>query len=160
MDYYKNASKIEEKLAEALTDENMILRTSSAKYPYTLNIVQDQSPGGQMMLYATSEGDTSSRDAAIRFIFNLDGLVIRTDSRVIVSDAFMNKIKGLAKKLHYAWLQAFYAEHTAEVKSDDTVEDDTEEADTEDCDNVQSDEAEDDPVDPVFDGFFGEPEDE
>lgn len=113
MDYYKHVRQIEVKLAETLADENMLARTSNTKYPYVLNILQDQSPEAQMELYSASDGNTSSRDAAIRFIFYLDGLVIRTDSRVIVSDAFMNKIKNQAKKLHYAWLQAYFAEMTA-----------------------------------------------
>lgn len=76
-------------------------------------MLQDQSPEAQMPIYEESDGNTSSRDSAIRFIFLLDGIVIRTDNRVVVSDAFMSKIKGLAKKLHAAFCYAYFAQHIA-----------------------------------------------
>ena len=155
MDYYKNVRLIEDKLSEVLAPEKMVFSASNSKYPYILSISQDRSTEAQMEIYAMSDGKTSSHDAAIRFIFELDGLVIRTDSRVIVSDAFMNKIKGLAKKLHYAWLQAYYAEHTAATDASTTTEGNTEEDD----DDVIKD-AEDIPVDDTFAGFFDDPEDE
>lgn len=152
MDYYKHVRQIEVKLAETLADENMLGRVSNTKYPYVLNILQDQSPEEQMELYSTSDGNTSSRDAAIRFIFHLDGLVIRTDSRVIVSDAFMNKIKNQAKKLHYAWLQAYFAERTAGAV--DTGMENT------NFDAEADDFGTDGPSDDPFGDFYDEQEDE
>lgn len=128
MDYYKNVRILEDKLSGVLADENMLLRVNSRIYPYTINIVQDQSPEAQMYLYSTTDGNTSSHDSAIRLMFQLDGLVIRTDSRVIVSDSLMNKIKGLSKKLHYAFLQAYFAWMTTEghaASEDDFVGDDS-----------------------------------
>ena len=152
MDYYKHVRQIEVKLAETLADENMLGRVSNTKYPYVLNILQDQSPEAQMELYSTSDGNTSSWDAAIRFIFHLDGLVIRTDSRVIVSDAFMNKIKNQAKKLHYAWLQAYFAERTAGAV--DTGMENT------NFDAEADDFGTDGPSDDPFGDFYDEQEDE
>lgn len=166
MDYYKHVRQIEVKLAETLADENMLGRVSNTKYPYVLNILQDQSPEAQMELYSTSDGNTSSRDAAIRFIFHLDGLVIRTDSRVIVSDAFMNKIKNQAKKLHYAWLQAYFAEMTAgvvaEAPQDDAEADEAVDVGTENAefDTEMDDFGTDGPSDDPFGDFYDEQEDE
>ena len=156
MNYYKNVRLIEDKLSEVLEPEKMVFSASNSKYPYILSISQDRSTEAQMEIYAMSDGKTSSYDAAIRFIFELDGLVIRTDSRVIVSDSFMNKINGLAKKLHYAWLQAYYAEHTADATTTAT----TTTGNTEEDDDDVIKDAEDIPVDDTFAGFFVDPEDE
>lgn len=111
MDYYANVQKLENKLSEILCAYNLLFRFNTNKYPIVLTIYQDVSPEAQTELFSVDDGNVSSRDSKIQFIFKLDSFEIQTNSRVVISDALMGKIKGVAKKLHYSYLQAFFAEY-------------------------------------------------
>ena len=146
--YYANLVALENKLGETLNNEGMVFTLKTDRYPITLTISPNASPAAQMGFFATN-GDSSSTDALMQFIFNLNALEIRTDNRFVISDALMSKIKGQAKKIHHAFLEGFFAEHirllskaatpvTAEPVYDAPAKDET------DADE--------------FDGFFGDPE--
>lgn len=142
MDYFINARTLGDKLASILADKSLLHVLETNRYPITLTIRQNQAPDAQMALYDTSDSTVSSQDSVIQFIFNLDGLKVQTDSRVIIEDAFLSKIKGLAKKIHYAYLQAYFANTVAALpQTDEDPEDEYLEEDN-------------------FDGFYEDLEDE
>lgn len=138
MSFYDKAKSIENKIGEALADEDLVYTLHTKSYPATLIISQSQSPAAQMGFLADAEdGGVSSKDSALRFIFEMDGIKIHTDNRLIITDAFMTKLKGLAKKWHIAYTHAYFADHI----NQQAVADDTEPAqdDTENPDSVTQD---------------------
>lgn len=111
MSFYDNAKEIEGKIGKALADEGLVYTLHTKSYPATLVISQSQSPSAQMDFLAnTEDGGVSSKDSALRFIFELDGIKIHTDNRLIITDAFMTKLKGLAKKWHTAYTHGYFAD--------------------------------------------------
>jgi len=80
-------------------------------YPLTLIISRNQAPEAQMSFLDMNDGEGSALDFSLRFIFGIDGLEIQTSSRLRMTDEFLNKLKGLAKKWHAAYTHAFFAEH-------------------------------------------------
>ena len=113
MKYYENLATLENKLAKILNDEGMVFTFKTSQYPITLTVSRDVSPSAQMAFYSMNDG-ASSADAKLQFIFKLDALEIRTENRLEIPDALMTKIKGLAKKIHHAFLEGFFAEHIAD----------------------------------------------
>ena len=107
MNAYANVSLIENKLDELLSENHLVHTFRTSSYPVVLTISQDASPEAQVALFESTDGSVSSRDAKLRLIFELDGLKIKTSSRLVLTDALMNKIKGLAKKLNSAYKEAF-----------------------------------------------------
>lgn len=171
MSYYDNAKVIESKIGKALAAEGLVYTLHTKAYPATLVISQSQSPDAQMnFLENADEGGVSSKDSALRFIFELDGIKIHTDNRLIITDAFMTKLKGLAKKWHTAYTHAFFADKIGQQgNTDDTeqAQDDTEttdfvteepDFDTPDAEDVTEDgdfDAEDFPIDEAADALIG-----
>lgn len=171
MSFYDNAKKIENKIGEALADEGLVYTLRTKSYPAVLIISQSQSPAAQMdFLAQADEGGVSSKDSALRFIFEMDGIKIHTDNRLIITDAFMTKLKGLAKKWHTAYTHAYFADHISQQSdSNDTEQpqddmenpaDVTEDPDSviEDAENVTEDgdfDSEDFPVDECADAIVG-----
>lgn len=141
MKLYANVALIEDKLAETLTENHLVHAFRTDVYPVVLTISQDVSPEAQIALFESTDGSVSSRDATLRLIFELDGLKIQTDSRLVISDALMNKIKGLAKKLNSAYKEAFFADRIGIV-----------EAVTMPC--TSADDCDNDSDSDKFDGFF------
>ena len=141
MSYFDNYQNHVDKLADVLSEHSLAHKFDRSKYPITLTISQDVSIEAQMALYTEADGSLSSRDAVLRFIFKMDSLEIQTNSRLVISDKLMNKIKGLAKKMHYSYLQAFFAERMQGG---------------EDCDreSTPDDDADPDEDDASFDGFY------
>lgn len=109
--YYKACLDLQDKLLDLLNGEGLVFSFHTSSYPITLVVSRDVSPDAQMELFSNADGDTSSVGAKLQFIFKLDALEIRTNDRLIISDALMTKIKGLAKKIHHAFLEGFFAEH-------------------------------------------------
>lgn len=141
MSYYTNAKEIEGKIGKVLAKEGLVYTFKTSQYPITLIISQSQSPAAQMSFMETGDDGVSSKDAALRFIFELDGLKIHTSSRLIITDELMSKLKGLAKKLHTAYVHAYFADRT-ECVSYINIEDDTEQSqdDTPEAEDVPENE--------------------
>lgn len=155
MDYFANVRKLEDKLGAALVDRNLLYSFRTSQFPIVLTVSQNQDVGAQMDLLAGSDGSVSSADAVLRLIFKLDALEIQTDSRFVIPDDLLTKIKSIGKKWHYAYLQAFFAE----VRKSKVPEDiDDSEDDYEDEERYEADAEEDDSSD--FDDFYGEEPDE
>ena len=110
MDFYTNVKEIESKMGKKLAKNNLLYEFQTKRYPITLTIKQDRSPDAQMEIFDTTDGAVSSCDAVLRFIFKLDRLEVQTDSRLVIDDDLLGKIKGFAKKLHAAHTAAYYAE--------------------------------------------------
>ena len=99
---------IKEKLDKLLCDNCLVGEFHCNSYPIYLSISQDVSPAAQMELYDTSDAGVSARDSRLLFIFQDASILVRTDSRMIIPDDLMSKIKGLAKKMHYMHLQIYF----------------------------------------------------
>lgn len=136
MSYYTNAKEIEGKIGKVLAKEGLVYTFKTSQYPITLIISQSQSPAAQMSFMETGDNGVSSKDAALRFIFELDGLKIHTSSRLIITDELMSKLKGLAKKLHTAYVHAYFADH---IDYFETPPCDTDSEDTEDTEQPEDD---------------------
>lgn len=122
MSFYDNATAIKNKIETALVDENLVLTIQEKTYPITLIISQSQSPYAQMSFISSGEDGVSAKDSSLRFIFELDGLKIHTSSRLIITDALMQKLKGLAKKWHTAYTHGYFADHIGQKDNTDDME--------------------------------------
>ena len=105
---FQELMTIEGKLAELLAAHNLVYTFSSDDYPISITVEPNLDPSAQMEMFANDDAGVSSRDAKLRFIFQDGNIIVRTDSRLIISDALLSKIKGLAKKMHYLYLQAYH----------------------------------------------------
>lgn len=100
--------EVQEKLNELLAKNRLVGTFNCDSYPIFLSVGQNMDPAEQMALFSDAEDGVSARDARLRLIFKDGDILIRTDSRLIISDDLMGKIKNYAKKLHYLYLQAFH----------------------------------------------------
>ena len=150
MGHYDAAKAIQDKIEDFLDSENLVLTILDKAYPLSLIISQNRSPYAQMELQTFGDGDISATNSRLQFVFELDGLKIRTDDRLVITDAFMNKLKGLAKKWHAAFCAAFVAENLTGFYKEadgDTVEEVTLEEVT--LEEIDAEAAAD-----IFDGFM------
>lgn len=138
MDYFITTRSLEDKLAEMLAEKNLLHVMDKSRYPITLTVTQNQAPDAQMAIFDTTDGRMSSSDSVLRFIFNLDGIEINTNSRLVIDDKFMNKIKNQAKKIHAAFVHAWFATNISALRLN--MPDFAEERDAEDAGS--------------FDGFY------
>ena len=99
----------ENKLAATLAEHNLVHRFDATKYPVTITISPDASMDAQVSMLENAENGVSSADAKLSFIFPVGDIEVRTFGRLYISDTLMSKVKGLCKKMHYLWLQAFFA---------------------------------------------------
>lgn len=152
MNPYANVVLLENKLAETLAENHLVHTFRTRSYPVVLIISQDVSPEAQIAIFEDADSSISSRDAKLRPIFELDGLKIQTDSRLVISDALMNKIKGLAKKLNSAYKEAFFADRIGMAESVSTPVEPADDGDGEDDASSE--------FDGFFDGVDGDPSDE
>lgn len=109
----------EQKLEALMQDNNLTYSFNTDSYPITLSVSQDLDPSAQMEIYDTSAGDVSDRDSKLTFIFRDGELIVRSDSRLVISDDLLGKIKGLAKKMHYLFLQSYFRDTCGVEAADD-----------------------------------------
>ena len=117
---------VEGKLNKLLDENGLVGAFHVDKYPIVLSVGQNQSPAAQMELDDTVDNDASARDAKLKFIFRDGEILVRTDSRLVIPDALMSKIKGYAKKMHYLYLQSFFHKIVAETGNDKGLDNETE----------------------------------
>lgn len=167
MSYYTNAKEIEKKIGKVLAKEGLVYTFHTSSYPITLIISQSQSPAAQMSFMESGDDGVSSKDSALRFIFELDGLMIHTSNRLIITDDLMSKLKGLAKKLHAAYVHGYFANHIDYDATDcNSDSDDTDDADVTETPEDDTPEGEDvpenegivpeNPTDDPFADFMGQ----
>lgn len=116
MNYFDGAAAAKKKIEDALADKQLVLSIRET-YPITLIISQSQAMENQMSLLSAADEDASSVDASIRFIFDMDGMKLRTHERIVITDAFLAKLIGLAKKWHTAFCHAFFAQSCLENRA-------------------------------------------
>lgn len=102
--------EITDKLETLLEDNNLCFRFDRGGYPIRLVVTQNTGVSEQMEIYRNTTDAVSSRDARLEFIFAHADIIVRTDSRLVIPDALLSKIKGYAKKMNYLYLQAFFRE--------------------------------------------------
>ena len=123
MNYYSQVRELEDKLAKVLAEHKLLYKFQTDKYPITLTVKQNQAPDAQMELYAMNDGSISSQDSVLKFIFKLDEIEVQTNSRLVMTDALMSKIKGIGKKLRDAYCHAYFADrrNSERVKNEGAV---------------------------------------
>lgn len=104
----KMFQEVQGKLDELLDKNGLVGTFDCDSYPIFLSVGQNMDPEEQMALFSVADDGVSARDSRLRLIFKDGDILIRTDSRLIISDDLMGKIKNYAKKLHYLYLQAFH----------------------------------------------------
>lgn len=154
--YYTGVRILEDKLAEVLAENSLLHVMDKNKYPITLTVTQNQAPDVQMALYDTTDASMSSQDSVLRFIFKLEGLEIQTNSRLVIDEKLMNKIKGHAKKIHAAYVHAFFATNISSFRTN--ADDDLEADEDEDLDDELDDDEDKEQPGNRFDDFYGDPE--
>lgn len=104
-----NLTALEHKLQGVCDDNGLIYQFLKKQYPVMLRILPDATLDMQMSLL---EQDTrpNPSGSSISYIFRGEGLLIRSTGGFELPEPIMNKLKNLAKKLHYAWLQVFFAQ--------------------------------------------------
>lgn len=143
MKAYSEFNNLSSKLDELLEKQYMTYDFDASSYPIVLTIRPNTSQDAQMELY-TQDRETCSVDAALKYRFRIDGINVKIVGRLLLSDAVMNKIKNLAKKMVAAYLFGHFAEqrnHEAMVAS-----------------NKRGFEDED--ADSTFEGFFDDEDEE
>ncbi len=110
MNYLEDFMDYDHKLGELLAGVNLIHKFDASNYPITMTIYPDVSPAAQMMMFATGDDGATSRDARLMFSFPVGEIGVKMIGRLVLSDDLLNKIKGIAKKMHKAYLEGFFAE--------------------------------------------------
>lgn len=139
MKAYSEFNNLSSKLDELLEKQYMTYDFDASSYPIVLTIRPNTSQDAQMELY-TQDQETCSVDAALKYRFHIDGIEIKIVGRLLLSDAVMNKIKNLAKKMVAAYLFGYFAEQRNReamiasnkrwFEDEDGVEDASEDADS------------------------------
>lgn len=129
MDYFAQYRAAETKLDELLAEHELLFKFDTSSYPITLTVFQDQSIEAQASLYSQESDGVSSKDSRLVFQFPVNDIKLRVyGERLIISDALMTKIKGLAKKMHYTFLQCRFAAWTlngTEQETETATQDDS-----------------------------------
>lgn len=96
------------KLTELLRANDLTCTFVTDRYPIVLSISRDMDPAEQLEMCEAQADCVSACDAKLDFLFVDGDVVIRVDKRLVIPDALLSKIKGLAKKMHYMYLQAYF----------------------------------------------------
>lgn len=99
------------KLEKLLAEWGFLLQFNGDVYPIEFVILPDQSVGGQLTMMEVGDDTLPAIDSRLRLIFRNGGIVVASSSRITLPDALLSKIKILAKKAHYLYLQAYFRDH-------------------------------------------------
>jgi len=104
-----NFDAYKKKLQGICDENNLTFRFRNDKYPITLTIRPLAGVDEQMtMLERVEENGYTSPDASIVFYFRDGEIAYKTSQTIMIKETLFNKIKNLAKNLHYCWLQYFF----------------------------------------------------
>lgn len=111
-----------EKLEGVCEANLLIARIRNTEYPFMLTIVPDTSLDGQMSM-VEEEHLFNGKDSKLVFCFE-DGALTYRIKGFTLPEATLNKLKNLAKKLHYAWVSLYFRTnmqptHLAEEEGED-----------------------------------------
>lgn len=105
--------------------------------------------GEQVSFIEDTNDGKSSSDAAISFIFKDGAVIINTAGKLFISESLINKLKTIAKKLHYLYLQVLREEYFAggcDCVSCDREDDDREPGDQDEFEEEEMDDFEAEPI--------------
>ena len=113
MNVHTNFAELENKLSAVCEENSLLYRFTHERDPIILTIEPDTSLDGQISML--EDGNyPAAPGAAIQFIFRDGELSVRQKGSMELTDQILNKLKSIAKKMHYAWLQVFFHEATNE----------------------------------------------
>lgn len=72
--------------------------------------VKPKSLDAEQTSFIEDNEEKSSGDAAIKFIFRDGAITISTTGKLFITESLINKLKTMAKKLHYLFLQTYWEE--------------------------------------------------
>lgn len=108
----------------------------------TLTVKPTAVDGEQTSFIEDIEDEKSSGDASVSFVFKDGEVIINTVGKLFISESLMIKLKNIAKKLHYLYLQTFREEINKGSCDTPCLADENfdEDFDEEDFDEEESDE--------------------
>lgn len=115
-----NAMK--DKLENTLEENGLIGTFVTDETPIMLTITPNNVESGQMSMIPDDNENKSSLDAKLSFIFQDGDVIITTDEKLVISESLMNKLKNIAKKMHYLYLQAAFESFINGESSEDFTE--------------------------------------
>ena len=95
------------KLDNTCAENNLIFSFRNKSYPVRIVIAPDGSMDGQISMLDNPVG-CNSKDASRAFVFVDGGIQEKTTGEFTLSDTLISKLKNMAKKIHYTWLQVFH----------------------------------------------------
>lgn len=99
-----------EKLESLLEKHELVYYWDTSIKDITLTVRPAQVESEQTSFIEDSEDGKSSSDAAISFIFKDGAVIINTVGKLFISESLINKLKNIAKKMHYLYLQTLWEE--------------------------------------------------
>lgn len=128
---YKN------KLENTLEANGLIGTFVTDETPIMLTVTPNTVEAGQTSMFPDNDEDKSSLDAKLSLIFKDGAMFIKTDEKLVISENLMNKLKNLAKHMHYLYLQAAFESFINGESSEDFTEQFEEEKDTAEPDDFE-----------------------
>lgn len=101
---------LRDKLTKILAEYGFLPEFNTSTYPIELTILPDQSVGAQLTMMEVGDDVLPAIDSRLRLIFRDGGIVVASSSRMTLPETLLSKIKILAKKMHYLYLQAYFRE--------------------------------------------------
>ncbi|MEG2526679.1 MAG: hypothetical protein RSA62_05610 [Oscillospiraceae bacterium] len=141
MNYFSPFQEVKEKLDDLIAEHHLVATWKMLDYPLRLIVYPNSSPEAQMTLLESSER-TASSNARLCYTFDLNQINVAIEGKLNLPDSLMNSIKTYAKKMHYLWLQGYFAALKEENGATDSGESELEKS------------AEDAPSDVDFEGFY------
>lgn len=105
-DYEKELGKMEKLCAE----NKLEVEVTKAKFPVVFTVKPSQESKNQMMMNVGGDRE-SFVNGEIRLIF-ADELTMQVINDYTIEDSLLNRLKNMAKKLHYIYLQIYFKEKT------------------------------------------------
>lgn len=115
------------KLNNTCEENDLVYKFESGRYPVRILIGPDQSMEAQMSMLDQDVGH-NGKDATICFVFADGKLTYKISDGFVVNEALFNKLKNLAKKIHAAWLWAYFRESLDHARQQKLAAADQEEA--------------------------------
>ena len=102
--------EVQKKKLEGICDENnLVYSFKKDRYPITLTVKTTDGLDGQMTMLENAEEDGyRSADARLTFAYEDGDIDIRFSETFTISEALLNKLKIIFKKMHSFWLQYFF----------------------------------------------------
>lgn len=104
------------KLVKLLGSYGYKVDFEGSSYPVTFTVYPDLEAQGQTSMF-DDENEDALRDARLRLIFQDAGVLVETASTLRMPEELLNKVKNLAKKAHYLFLQMYFRARMTETKA-------------------------------------------